>query len=155
MLTETRQISSLRSQDLSNEIPSDLVRRNVVQFSDKFFHFQYLTLEMFEGALNNYSILKLLFNQHPPICSLLQKRLPSGHQTTYFIAELPQNRGRTMSIFFVCHSFFYYAAFFPSKEKLKFIIIHFPFEISNDIIQWWQCSRGILHLLPPITPNVD
>ena len=39
-----------------------------------------------------------------------------------------------MSIFFIRHSFFYYAAFFPSKGKLKYIIIHFPYEISNDII---------------------
>ena len=36
--------------------------------------------------------------------------------------------------FFICHSFFYYAAFFPLKGKLKYIIIHFPYEISNDII---------------------
>ena len=38
-----------------------------------------------------------------------------------------------MIIFFVCHIFFYYAAFFTSKGKLK-DIIHYPYEISNDII---------------------
>ena len=70
MLTETRQISNL-SQDVSKEILSDLVRKNVAGFSDKFFHFQYFTLEMFKGALNNYSILKLLFNQRPPFCNVL------------------------------------------------------------------------------------
>ena len=53
MLTETREISNLRSQDVSKEILSDLVRKNVAEFSDKFFHFQYATLEMFKGALNN------------------------------------------------------------------------------------------------------
>ena len=37
------------------------------------------------------------------------------------------------SIFFICHSFFYYANFFPLKGKLKYIIIHFPYEISNKI----------------------
>ena len=37
------------------------------------------------------------------------------------------------SIFFICHSFFYYANFFPLKGKLKYIIIHFPYEISNEI----------------------
>ena len=61
MLTETRQISNLRSQDVSKEILSDLVRKNVAGFSDKFFHFQYATLEMCKGVLNNYSMLKLLF----------------------------------------------------------------------------------------------
>ena len=68
MLTETREISNLRSQDVSKEILSDLVRKNVAEFSDKFFHFQYATLEMFKGALNNYSLimLKLLFNQRLP-----------------------------------------------------------------------------------------
>ena len=52
MLTETSQISNL-SQDISKEILSDLVRKNVAEFNDKFFHFQYTTLEMFKGALNN------------------------------------------------------------------------------------------------------
>ena len=37
------------------------------------------------------------------------------------------------SIFFICHSFFYYATFLPLKGKLKYIIIHFPYEISNEI----------------------
>ena len=32
MLTETRQISNLRSQDVSKEILSDLVRKNVAEF---------------------------------------------------------------------------------------------------------------------------
>ena len=33
MLTETRQISNFRSQDVSKEILSDLVRKNVAEFS--------------------------------------------------------------------------------------------------------------------------
>ena len=43
------------------------MRKDVAEFSDKFSHFQYTTLEMFsKGALNNYSMLKLrFFNQHP------------------------------------------------------------------------------------------
>ena len=49
MLTETRQISNLRSQDLSKEILSDLARKNVAQFSNKFFHFQFATLEILRG----------------------------------------------------------------------------------------------------------
>ena len=49
MLTETRQISNFRNQDVSTEIVLDLVRENVAEFSDKFFHFQYATLEMFKG----------------------------------------------------------------------------------------------------------
>ena len=72
MLTETRQISNLRSQYVSKEILSDLVRKNVAEFSDKFFHFQYATLEMFKGALNNYSVLQLrFFNHHPHFCNVL------------------------------------------------------------------------------------
>ena len=65
MLTETRQISNLRSQGVSKKILSDLVRKNVAEFSDKFFHFQYATRQMCLRVLNNYSMLKLrFFNQH-------------------------------------------------------------------------------------------
>ena len=46
MFTETRQISNSRSQDVSKEIPSDLVGKNVAKFSGKSFHFQYATQEM-------------------------------------------------------------------------------------------------------------
>ena len=72
MLMETRQMSNLRNQDVSKEILSDLVRKDVAEFSDKFSHFQYATLEMFKAALNNYSMLKLrFFNQHPHFCNVL------------------------------------------------------------------------------------
>ena len=50
MLTKTRQISNL-SQDVSMKILSDLLRKNVAEFSDKFSHLQYATLEMFKGVL--------------------------------------------------------------------------------------------------------
>ena len=50
-----------RSQDVSKETLSDLVRKNVAQFSDKFFHFQYAAWKMCKGALNNHSMLKLHF----------------------------------------------------------------------------------------------
>ena len=39
MLTETRQISNLRSQDISKEILSDLMRKDLAEFNDKFSHF--------------------------------------------------------------------------------------------------------------------
>ena len=72
MLTATRQISNLRCQDVSKEILSDLVKKNVAEFSDKFLHFQYATREMCKGVLNNYSILILrFFNQHPQFCNVL------------------------------------------------------------------------------------
>ena len=121
--------SNLRNQVVSKEIPSDLERKDIAEFSDKFSYFQYTTLEIFKAALNNYSMLNLFFESTPSLLHVLQKRLPSvlcnwsGHQTTYFIADLPQNRGRSISIFFYCHSCFYCAAFF-----------HFPYEISNNII---------------------
>ena len=60
-VTETRQSSNLSSPDVSMEILSDLVRKDVAEFSYKFSHVQYATLEMFNAALNNYSILKLRF----------------------------------------------------------------------------------------------
>ena len=50
MLTETRQISNLRNQDGSEEILSDLVRKDVAE-----------SLEMFKAALNNFSMLKIKF----------------------------------------------------------------------------------------------
>ena len=53
----TRQISNLRSQDVSKEILSDIGRKDVAEFSNKISHFQYATLEMFKAALNNYSML--------------------------------------------------------------------------------------------------
>ena len=71
MLTETLQTLNL-SHDFSKETLSGLVRKNVAEFSDKFFHFQYKTLEMFKGALNIYIMLKLLFNKHPPFCNVLK-----------------------------------------------------------------------------------
>ena len=72
MFTETRQISNLWNQDVSTEIPSDLVRKDVAEFSDKFSHFQYATLEMFKVALNDYSMLKLrFFNKHRHFCNVL------------------------------------------------------------------------------------
>ena len=72
MLLETHQISNLRNQDVSNKILSDIVRKNVAKFSDKFFHFQHATREMCKGALNNYSMLELhFFNQHSPFCNVL------------------------------------------------------------------------------------
>ena len=56
MLTEMLEISNLRTEDVSKEIQSDLVRKDVAEFSDKFFHFQYATLEMFKAALNIFFI---------------------------------------------------------------------------------------------------
>ena len=92
------------------------------------------------GTLNSYSMLKLRFLINTHFCSVLQKCLPSvlcnysGHQTTYFIVELPQNRGGLMLIFFYFPQLLLLRSLFPSKGKLKYIIIHFPYEICNDII---------------------
>ena len=64
--------SNFSCQDVSMEILSDLVRKNVAEFSDKFFHFQYATRDMCKGALYNYSMLKLrFFNQQPHFCNVL------------------------------------------------------------------------------------
>ena len=42
-------------------ILSDLVRKDVTEFNDKFYHFQYATQETFKGPFKNYSVLKLRF----------------------------------------------------------------------------------------------
>ena len=47
-----------RNQDVSKEILSDLARKDLAEFGDKFSHSQFATLEMFKVALNNYSMLK-------------------------------------------------------------------------------------------------
>ena len=148
MHTETGQISNL-SQDVSKEILSDLVMKNVAEFIGTFFHFQYATLEMFKGALNDYTMLKIFFNQHPPFCNVLKNVSLQYYATNketkpHFILQLPPNRGRAMSSFFSCHSLFYYAAFFPLKGKLKYIITHFPCEIImisysfiSSVVGYW------------------
>ena len=160
MLTETRQISNLRSQDVSKEILSDLVRKNVAGFSDKFFHFHYATLEMCKGVLNNYSMLKLLFltNTHTfaMYCKNVSHQYYATNQDTkpHILSQSCPKIGVDQRLScFICHSFFYYAAFFPLKGKLK-LIICLQYEISNDIIQSYQFSHQILPLLPLIASNV-
>ena len=62
------QISNFRSQDASKEILSELVRKDVAEFNDK-----YTFLKMFKGAFNNYSKLKLpsFFLSTPTFCNVL------------------------------------------------------------------------------------
>ena len=161
MLTETRQISNLRSQDVSKEILSDLVRKNVGA-SLKFFHFQYAAREMCKGTLNNYSMLKLrgfFINTHTfaIYCKNISHRYYATNQDTkpHILSQSCPKIGvdQRLSIFIYC-SFFQYAAFFPLKGKLKYII-RLPYEISNDVIQSYQFSRRILLLLSLIASNVD
>ena len=59
MHTGKRQIPNLWSQDVSKELLSDLVRKDVAEFNDIFYRLQHAALEMFKGAFNNYSTLKL------------------------------------------------------------------------------------------------
>ena len=56
MDTETRQSSSLRSEDVSKEFPSNSMRKDVAEFDGK-----YETLEMLKRAFDKYSKLKLPF----------------------------------------------------------------------------------------------
>ena len=78
MFTETRQISNLRNQDVSMEILSGLLRKDVAELSNKFSHFQYATLKMFKAALNNYSRLKLRFLTNNFIFAMYYKNV--SHQ---------------------------------------------------------------------------
>ena len=113
---ETRQISNLRSQDVSKEILSDLVKENVAKFSGKSFYFQYATRETCKGALNNYSMLKLRFFKSAP--TLLQSIVKMSPISTMQLTKTPNH-------IFYCRiaQKYYYAAFFPLKGKLKYIII--------------------------------
>ena len=133
MLTETRQISNLRSQDVSKEILSDLVRKNVAKFSDKFFHFQYATWEMCKRALNNYSLLKFRFLINTHTFGMYWKK-KSPISIMQLIRVPDHIFYRNVNLFLFATAFFYYAAFFPLKGKLKYIIIRLLYEISNDII---------------------
>ena len=46
---ETGQISNLRSQDVSKKILSDIVRKDVAEFSDTFSYFHYATKRCLRG----------------------------------------------------------------------------------------------------------
>ena len=84
-----------------------LRREDVAGFKDKFYHFQYATLEMFNEAFNNSSMLKLRF--FPSTSTLLQclvKTSPISIMQLFrtgnhiFCRRIAQNRGRSLSIFF-------------------------------------------------------
>ena len=144
---ETRQISNLRSQDVSTKILSDLVRKNVAEFSDKFSHFQYATREMCKAALNNYSMLKLRFpistHTFAMYCKNVSHQYYATNQDTkpHILSESCPQNGIDQCVSFICHSFFYYAVFFPLN--------HFPYEISNIILVLSVRSSDIA----PITPS--
>ena len=110
-------------------------------FSDKFSHFQYATLEIFKAASNNYSVLKLRFLINNLTFAMYCKNVSHQYYATnqdtkphILWQNCPKIGVDQYLSFFICHSFFYYAGFFPLKGKLK-DIIHFPYKISNDIIQ--------------------
>ena len=53
----------------------DIVRKDVAEFDEKFYHFEYAILEMFmveiKGTFNNYSMLKLhFFYQYQHFCTI-------------------------------------------------------------------------------------
>ena len=161
MHTEKCQISNFGSEDFSKEILTDLFRKDVAEFNNMFYHFEYATMEMLAESFNYYLVLKLrIFHQQPHLFCVLQKRLPSmlcnysGRQTTYFIIETAPKQSRSVSIFFFCNSFFYQAALFPLKVQLKYII-NFPYEISSFTIYCYQLSHLILPLFPRIAFNAD
>ena len=108
MHTEKCQISNFGSEDVSKEILTDLFRKDVAEFNNMFYHFEYATMEMLAESFNYYLVLNLrIFHQQPHLFCVLQKRLPSvlcnysRQQTTYFIVELPRNKvDQCLSSFF-------------------------------------------------------
>ena len=116
MLPEMHQISNLRSQHVSKEILSDLMRKDVVKFNDTFSHFQYLTMEMFKAALNNYSMLIHAFAMY---CKNVSHQYYATNQDTkpHILSYNYHKIGLDQCLsFFICYCFFYYTAFF-SFEK--------------------------------------
>ena len=136
MHSETRQISNLRSQEVSKGILSDLVRKDAGEFKDKFNHIQYATLEMFKGTFNNYSVLKMRFFINTHTFEIYCKNVSHQYYATnqdkphIFLCSCPKI-GVDPCLYFFRPSF-YYAAFFPLKGKLN--IIYFPYKICNDNI---------------------
>ena len=109
----------------------------------KFFHFQYATREMCKGALKNYSMLKLRFFYHTHIFAMYCRNVSHQYYATnqdtkpHILSWNCPKIGLDQCLsFFICHSFFYYAVFFPLKGKLKYIIIHFLYKSTTyyDII---------------------
>ena len=76
MLTGMDQMSNLRTQDVFKEILSDLVRKDVAKFSDKFSHFQYATLEMFKVTLNIFNAKITFFKSTPTFLQCIVKTPP-------------------------------------------------------------------------------
>ena len=133
MLPEMHQISNLRSQHVSKEILSDLMRKDVVKFSDKFSHFQYLTMEMFKAALNNYSMLIHAFAMY---CKNVSHQYYATNQDTkpHILSYNYPKIGLDQCLsFFICYCFFYYTAFFSFEKYIKRHIIHFLYKINKDV----------------------
>ena len=125
MLTETSQISNLRNEDVSKEILSDLVRKDVAEFSDKFSYFQYAALEMFKVALNNYSMRKLFFLINTLTFTCIVKTSPISIMQLIrtpnhiFYRRIAQNRVRSIPIFFYLPQLLLLRSFFPLSVRNK------------------------------------
>ena len=121
-----------------------------------FSHFQYATLEMLKEALNNYPIINLRFliNTHTfaIYCKNASRLYYATNQDTkpHILSYNCPKIGVDLCLsFLVAITSFVMQPFFPLKGKLQDIIIHFPYEISNDI----KCRR-ILPLLLLISTDI-
>ena len=155
MHTEKCQISNFGSEDFSKEILTDLFRKDVAEFNNMFYHFEYATMEMllFSAKITYFSSATtpfLCITKASPI-NVMQLFRTANH---IFYCRTALKQGRSVSIFFFCNSFFYQAALFPLKVQLKYII-NFPYEISSFIRQCYQFSHLILPLFPLIAFNAD
>ena len=110
-------------------------------------------LEMFKVALNNYSVLKLHFfkiNTHTfaMYCKNVSHQYYATNQNTkpHILLQNCPKIGQSNAYLFYLPQLLLLRSFFHLKGKLK-DIIYFPYEISNDIIQFYQFSRRILTLL--------
>ena len=79
-------------------------------------------------------------------CNNVPHRYYETNHDTKRIVELPQNRGRSIYVFFICQ--FLLLRFFSLKGKLKYLIIHFPYKLSNAILLSIQLSKTV-----PVVPD--
>ena len=140
------------------KILSDLVRKDVTEFNDKFYHFQYATQETFKGPFKNYSVLKLRFfiNKYSFLmyCKNVSHQYYATNEDTkpHILLQNCYKIGVDQCLFLFAIASLITQPFFLSK--IKDIIIHFLYKINNDIIQRCVFRLRILPLLSIITPNV-
>ena len=145
---------------IRNVLSLKLEEERYCQFNDKFYHFQYATLEMFKEAFSDYSMLELRFFINIYLFAMYCENVSHQYYAIIQVSKphvLPQNcpkEGQINVCLLLFATAFYHAAFFLLKGQLKDITIYFPNDIINEIIQCYQFSHWILTLLPLMLTDI-